>query len=363
MHEQAVAHVMTIVLPVALAVAERQGRAGVPVTGRQLIEAVVLGVDVAASLGVAATSGLRFFRPATVGAFGGAAVLGKLLGFDATRLHDAFSIVYGQLCGTMQAHTEGSLLLAMQMGFNARNAIVAGDLAAAGVAGPRNILEGDFGYYKLIETAGDPGRAAAELGRIWRITEVAQKPFPSGRATHGLIDGCLDLQRRHGFSADQISRVTAHVPPLVHQLVGRPCRPDMSINYARLCASYVAACALLRGTVGIEDFCDTAYRDPATQALAARIEVKVAAGNPNALTPVAVEIELQGGARHAITLDVVTGHPRRPMTRTAHLAKFETNCAHAAVPLPPEKVQHLIALVDTLEAVADAATLVDAMIA
>ena len=137
----------------------------------------------------------------------------------------------------------------------------------------------------------------------------------------------------------------------------------MSINYARLCASYVAACALLRGTVGIEDFCDTAYRDPATQALAARIEVKVAAGNPNALTPVAVEIELQGGARHAITLDVVTGHPRRPMTRTAHLAKFETNCAHAAVPLPPEKVQHLIALVDTLEAVADAATLVDAMIA
>ena len=32
----------------------------------------------------------------------------------------------------MQAHTEGSSLLAMQMGFNARNAVVACDLAAQG---------------------------------------------------------------------------------------------------------------------------------------------------------------------------------------------------------------------------------------
>lgn len=364
-HEAAVAHVMTIVLPVALAGAERQSRSGAPVSGRRLIEAVVLGVDVAASLGVAATSGLRFFRPATVGAFGGAAALGKLLGFDARRLHDAFSIVYGQLCGTMQAHAEGSLLLAMQMGFNARNAVVACDLAAAGFEGPRNILEGPFGYFKLIETSGDPARIAAGLGQTWRIGEVAQKPFPSGRATHGLIGGCLELQRRQGFAPGEIVRVEAQVPLLVHQLVGRPAKPEMAINYARLCAPYVAACALLRGTVGIEDFCDAAYRDPATQALAARIEVVVAAGarDPNALTPVAVEVELQNGTRHAITLDVVYGNPARPMTRAASLAKFERNCALAAVPLAVEKSRRLIGLVDSLETVADAATLVDAMIA
>ena len=71
-HEAAVAHVMTVVLPVALAGAERMAKVeGKPVDGRRLIEAVVLGVDVAASLGLAATSGLRFFRPATVGVFGG----------------------------------------------------------------------------------------------------------------------------------------------------------------------------------------------------------------------------------------------------------------------------------------------------
>ena len=51
----------------------------------------MLGVDVAASLGLAATAGLRFFRPATVGAFGGCAALSKLMGFDAEQLQHAFA--------------------------------------------------------------------------------------------------------------------------------------------------------------------------------------------------------------------------------------------------------------------------------
>jgi 2-methylcitrate dehydratase PrpD len=59
-HEGAVVHAMTVMLPVAFAGAER--RRGV--SGRNLIAAVALGVDVAAGLGVAATTGLRFFRQA-----------------------------------------------------------------------------------------------------------------------------------------------------------------------------------------------------------------------------------------------------------------------------------------------------------
>src|SRR5262249_61156618 len=106
---------MTGVRPVALAGAERAKT----VSGCDLIAAVTLGVDVAAGLGVAAATGLRFFRPATAGALGGAAALGKLMGLDRATMINAFSIAYAQLCGTMQAHSEGSPLLAMQMAFNA----------------------------------------------------------------------------------------------------------------------------------------------------------------------------------------------------------------------------------------------------
>ncbi len=85
-HEGAVAHVLTIVLPAALAVSERAGG----VSGARLLEAVILGVDVAVALGISAQSGLRFFRPATVGVFGGTAAAGKLLGFDSDRMVEAF---------------------------------------------------------------------------------------------------------------------------------------------------------------------------------------------------------------------------------------------------------------------------------
>ena len=201
-HEQAVVHAMTVVLPVAVAGAER--RKGV--SGKDLITAVVLGVDVAAGLGVAATTGLQFFRPATAGAFGGTAALAKLMGQDHAAMVNAFSIAYGQCCGPMQAHTEGSPLLALQIGFNARNAIVACDLAATGFDGPKNVLEGPFGYFKLIEMSGEPARVADQLGRRWFITELAHKPFPSGRATHGIIEACLELRRQHVPSHSRLSR-------------------------------------------------------------------------------------------------------------------------------------------------------------
>ena len=341
-HEEAVVHAMTVVLPVAIAGAERMKGVG----GNDLIAAVALGVDVAAGLGVAAATGLRFFRPATAGAFGGTAALGKLMGLDQAAVVNAFSIAYGQCCGTMQAHTEGSALLAMQMGFNARNAIIACDLAARGFDGPKNVLEGPFGYFTLIETNGAPARVTSDLGRRWFVTELAHKPFPTGRATHGIIEACLKLKRQHGTQIAAIDHVTARVPPLVRHLVGRPPLEQMSANYARLCARYVAACALLGGGVGLEDFTPQAYCDAQRQALAQRIAIEV-------------EIGLHDGARHTARLDVVLGNPANPLSKDDQLQKFRRNCQAAARPPQSDTVERLIELVDRLEEVADVVEVAD----
>src|SRR5262249_21559856 len=197
--------------------------------------------------------------------------VGKLMGFDQPAMVNALSAAYAQLSGTMQAHTEGSPLLAMQMGFAARNAVVACDLAACGFDGPKNLLEGPFGYFKLFEPKGAPARVVQEFGRRWFITELAHKPFPSGRATHGIVEACLALRSEHQLAPEAIDRVTAHVPPLVRHLVGRPPREEMQPNYARLCAPYVAACVLRRGGLKLDDFTPEAYRDGETQDLARRV--------------------------------------------------------------------------------------------
>ncbi|MGI9479901.1 MAG: MmgE/PrpD family protein [Hyphomicrobiaceae bacterium] len=359
-HEDAVAHVLTAIVPACMAHAERTGG----IDGRRFIEAVVLGVDVASNLGVAAISGLRFFRPATVGAFGAAAALSKLRGFDAARTIDAFSIAYGQVSGTMQAHEEGSMLLAMQMGFNTRNAVIASDLASLGFTGPQNVLEGRFGYFGLIETHGDIQAELATLGHNWRIEEVAHKPFPSGRATHGVLDGCMVLQRRHGIDADAIASITAVVPPLIEQLVGRPYRPDMELNYARLCIPYVVARALNRGTIDLGDFHASAYQDAATRRLAEQVSISVREGDPpNALTPVDVTVTLADGTAFSHHVDAVYGSPQNPFERDGQVAKFHANCEAAQRPIAHDQATQLIDRLSDLRNVADVAELVPLMIA
>jgi 2-methylcitrate dehydratase PrpD len=358
-HERAVVHPMAALLPAALAQAERAGA----VSGRDLLSALVLGVEVGAGLGVAARSGLRFFRPATAGGFAATAAVGRLMGFDAATLTHAFGALYGQLSGTMQAHVEGSPMLALQVGFNARNALVACDLAAAGFPGPEGLLEGPFGYFALFEGAHELAPVVAALGTRWQICEVALKPFPTGRATHGVLDGVLALQRRHRFGWDQVVRVRCAVPPLTARLVGRPARPGMSANQARLSAPYVLACALQDGGVDVDDFSAAALADPARHALAARIEVH-ADGNAdaNALAPVAVAVELTDGRQLELRVAEIYGSPARPMGPEAQLTKFRRNWISGAAMLDERAGEELIARVERLEAVADVAVLIDLLV-
>lgn len=359
-HEGAVVHCVSVVLAAATAISERQGN----VSGKDLILAVALGVDVACVLGVAATTRLKFFRPATAGTFAATMGVGKLMGFDRERLLQACSIAYGQVGGTMQAHAEGSSLLAVQMGFAARNAISACDLAAAGVNGPRQIIEGEFGYLNMIEEGYDLGDMLDNLGKIWRITEVAHKPFPSGRATHGIIDSCLGLRRVHNINADDIETIVCAVPPLIDQLVGRRPNTSMTPNYARLCGAYAAARAFTHGTVEVAHFRPVALTDTTILELAERVTLIVDENpDPNVWTPITVSVTLKDGAAFSTSRDFVLGSPLNPLTRDEHLAKFSRNCASARPEIPEAQIEALIERFDKLEDEADVASLVDLMIA
>ncbi len=357
-HEPAVVHPMAVVLATLVAFAEQRGG----ISGRQLVLGCAVAVDVAATIGVAAHNRLRFFRPAMCGALGATAGIAAMIGLDAATTRSALGLTYSQLSGTMQAHVEGSPVLPMQIGFNARAALTSVDLATRGVQGPLDFLEGPFGFYALI----DPDwrrEPFLELGRRFRIAELSHKPFPSGRATHGGVDGALSLRAAHGFGTDDIASIRVFAPPLVIQLVDRPPRPDMAPSYARLCLPYVVATALLEGTVDVRDFEPLAIADQRRHALAARIRV-VPNGSPtvNSLAPQRVEVRLTDGQVLAIDLPAVLGAPGRPLGREGHLAKFGRASASGLRPFPAARQQALIAAVDGIEAVDDVRALVDLLI-
>jgi aconitate decarboxylase len=361
-HEGAVLHPMATILSAVMAWAERERGKGRTISGRDLITALALGVDVSTMLGIVTNSALRFFRPATAGGFGAVAAIGKLAGFDALTLKNALGAQYSQTSGTLQPHVEGSPMLGLQVGFNARAAIVATDLAAAGFRGPHDILTGQYGYFALFEQNDyDLEPFLARLGQDWQMLEMSHKPYPSGRLTHGAVDGLGQLMRQHGFKADDIAAVTCDVPPLVHRLVGRPDVPHPEANYAKLCLRFVAGTFLARGGVDVPDFRGRAVLDdPDVHRYAALVDV-VLDDNPdlNALDPQTIRVRLKDGAEHAITLPNVYGHPAAALTDAANVEKFRRCAGYGARPLDPAKVDALIAAIADLEANRDAAALVN----
>ncbi len=326
-HEAAVVHAVTPTLAAALAEAESLGG----VTGARLVSAVVFGLDLACTIGAAARGPMRFFRPATAGMFGAYGAVARLRGFDLRLGGAGAGLLLGQIPGTMQAHHEGGMALAVQMGFAAAAAIRAADLAQAGARGPLAWLTGSSGFMAMTEPAHDLAPGIAALGQRWQAEMVSHKPFPSGRLTHPVIDGLQRLLQREAIDPAAIGQVRLHLPPLAMRLVGRPLRRDLTPNYARLCLPFVAATTLRFGSVTLADFTPARLADPETLALAARVTM-TEDGNPdpNAVVPQTVEVT------HATTTRVAVadtlGSPANPLTRQARNSKAAACLAAARKP-------------------------------
>lgn len=264
----------------------------------------------------------------------------------------------------MQAHEEGTMLLALQIGFNARAAVEAVDLAAAGLVATRNTLQGRFGYFNLFEDAVDLAPALAPalaaLSDVRRIEEVVEKPFPTGRATHGAIEAAMRLQARRPAAPVELRRIAVTVSPVAYTLVGRPAKPDMPANYARLCLSYSVARCLLDGRVGVDHFTPAALSEPEPLALAHRIEVDTFdMSEPSAFGPSRVTLEYADGTVETETVGQAVGHPANPVSEHQRAEKFRANCRAAALPLSEAQSSALMACIEDLDTLDDVRGLMD----
>ncbi|WP_199554235.1 MmgE/PrpD family protein [Sandaracinobacteroides hominis] len=308
-HEPAVLHPMATLLAALLAETSRG-----PVSGADFLSAIAAGADVSIGLGVGAGP-LSFFRPATAGIFGCVAGIARLRRLRRATALDAFGHALSFASGTMQAHVEGKPALPVQVANAARGGLVAADMALAGMAGVAKPIGGDFGYYAVLERAGELKPMAH------RIAEVSWKPFPTGRAAHGGIVAIRRLMA-DGLTADSFERLDYHAPPLIARLVGRPAVSGMAPGYARLCLPWLAAVVLTRGTVSLGDFTPERLADAELVALAQRVRVVADDnGDPAAFVPATAIATLRDGREIRAEVAAQFGSPEWPLSRDEHLAK------------------------------------------
>ena len=305
----------------------------------EILLALTIGVETAVFFGAAAKTEPRFFRPSTAGLMGAAMAIGRLRGFDRNQLTDLLGCAYSQVSGTMQAHWEGSDILPLQVGIAARAALTAADLVEAGVSGPHDVVDGKFGYFKLIEATDGLGPQFDAWGKPWKITEVAHKPFPAGRATQSTLTAVRDFKQEHDFTMDDVECLTARVPPLIMLLVGREWRAEMPAAYARLCLQFVAPLMIRDGFVDPRVFTIEQFASDLAKGDAAKVRVELDDNpNPNALGPQEITIKLTDGRVLHRAIDVPFGSPKLPMTRADQLKKGAFCCEVANRPDCSEEI-------------------------
>jgi 2-methylcitrate dehydratase PrpD len=268
-------HLKTIIHPAgpvasaALALAEHVGG-----TGRQLIDAVVLGIDVACRTGNMVYPqhyDRGWHITGTTGMLGAAAACARLLGLDADRTTMALGIAASQPTGVREQF--GSMTKAFHPGAAARAGLTAALMAKHGYTASARAIEAPRGLAQTYSTKCDWNEITDALGERFEIALNTYKPFACGIVTHPAIDGCVQLRDMHRLQPDDIARIDLDVHPLVLELTGKKA-PRTGLE-AKFSVYHACAAGMLFGRAGEAEFADgLVVRDDVT-ALRERIHATV----------------------------------------------------------------------------------------
>jgi len=350
-HGRGVIHATASCFPAALGIAAQY-----QASGRDLLTAYVLGMEVATRLGAVARGGFHqvgFHPTGLIGAFGCALIAGKLQNQTAAQLAMTQGIALSTASGSLEFLEDGAWTKRMHPGWAGVAGLTAATLARHGFTGPNAVYEGRFGLFKSHlgerEAECDYALATENLGSTWEVGEVAVKPVPACHFTHAVADASVILHGQ-GIRAEDIVRITALVPK---ETVGIVCEPEASKRKpansyeAQFSVPYAIASGLLRGRFGLPDLEPEAFADPAALALMKKVEYQIdsLSGFPRHYSGEVI-VSLRDGRELRHREAINRGAADRPLSSDDIVAKYLEN-AHTAV--APQRAQTILDAVLNLD--------------
>lgn len=363
-HSGGVIHATSSVLPTVLAVGAQRHA-----SGRDMLAAYVLGVEVAARLGAVAKGAFHqvgFHPTGLIGAFACTLAAGRLMGLGEKQLVMAQGITLSAASGSLEFLEDGAWNKRFHPGWAANAGMTAAALAQQGFVGAKRTYEGRFGLYQShLQAHFDPANlalATAGLGETWELLQVAVKPYPACHFVHACIDAAVALVREQKLESGAVERVRALVPSEVVKTVCEPVankrRPANSYD-AQFSIPYAVAAALQRGRFTLDELEDDALGDNHILALADRVhyEVDPATTFPRHYTGEIIVTTRDGRTlRHREAIN--RGNGERPLSEAAIVEKFRLNAARA---VSPQRAGEIEALLLSLDEHADARAIADGL--
>ena len=342
-HLRTVIHPAGPVASAILALSEYQ-----PVSGRDFVHALVLGVEVECRIGNAvypAHYDVGWHITGTAGVFGSAAAAGKLLGLTDRQMTWALELAATQPVGLREMF--GTMTKSFHPGRAAQNGLTAAMLASRNFTSSEQGIEAKSGWANVLSTSRDYTEITRMLGQTYEISLNTYKPFACGIVMHPTIDGCIQLRNQYNLTANQIERIDLRVHPLVLELTGKK-TPQTGLE-GKFSVYYAAAIAIVEGAAGEKQFSDALVRDPEIVALRDGVTAVVEPSIGEA--EVKIAIALKDGRRLEKTVEKVIGSVENPMSDAALEAKFLDLTAGV---LPSPQARKLLDLCWNVEQLADA---------
>lgn len=347
-------HLKTIIHPAgpvasaALALAEHIGS-----SGQQLVDALILGIDVACRVGnmiYPEHYDRGWHITGSTGMLGAAAACSRLLALDEARTTMALGIAASQPVGVREQF--GSMSKPFHPGAAARAGLISALMAKHGFTSSPRAIEAPRGLAQTYSTKCDWSEISDELGQRFEISFNTYKPFACGIVIHPSIDGCIRLRTEHRLEPENVVRVDLRVHPLVLELTGK--RSPRTGLESKFSVYHACAVGLVFGRAGEPEFSDDAVADPRVLDLRERVCAIADRGIDEA--SVDVTIATKDGKTHRLFVEHAIGSLERPMTDDDLARKFRSLVDPI---LGTAKSGQLIASTMTITAAPDVRSLTD----
>lgn len=244
-------------------------------SGADLITGIVAGYEVSNRIGAAIQPAHYDYwhTTGTVGAFGACVSAAKILGLSAMQCKHALANAATMAAALQQAFRSDAMSKPLHAGRAAETGVLCAQMAAAGVTGADNMLEGERGFGNAMSHDVDWQNAFVNLGTDYTITQITQKVHCCCGHTFAAIDAILELRKQLELSCKTVKSIQVSSYRKAQEVCGNT-NPQTAFE-AKFSLPYVAAVAAIDGRVGISAFADTRLQDEDVRKLMDKVEVVV----------------------------------------------------------------------------------------
>ena len=344
-------HPALAVFPAVLAIAEKEN-----LSGKDVITAFVTGYEVIASLGKGlcpafCTQG--WHSTATLGTFGAAAAVGKLLGFGVDQMVTALGTSGSEAAGIKS--NMGTMTKHLQVGRASADGVRAALLAKKGYTATTTVLEGKDGFCKVFAKEYDLDKMVSNFGEPYDLVNLGAtfKKWPSCYATAPTLEATSWLVENYDIKPDQVKHVTVSAPLFVKDVLFYT--EPKTVFEAKFSAAFCVAVTLVKRQAYLNEFRDDVVNSPEIQELIKKVDHIIGPEFKNmgyAPPPeegpsrTKVTIELNDGKVLEKEIQFPKGSPQRRLSETEVVEKY-INCA--SLVMAKEKIDQTLGILLNLE--------------